>query len=229
VNTIGPDQWLYFSALLREFERKNKLSDGFLSAGEARFREALEKYLFLLIEKNHAINLTAIDSFESAVWKHLYDSLLLLNFEPLGLLLDWGTGGGTPGIPLALFRKHILNKSSDLVFLDSVGKKVACVKEFCSTLDILDANFFIGRGEEYIRMNKVNTVVMRAVAPPRRAITWVSDSVDRWVFMTGPRGAEEWRGFSNKMQSRGFSERPKFQAELPLDWGTRHIISFSKQ
>lgn len=65
----------------------------------------LKDYLELLIAHNKSINLTAITEYDEAVLYHIVDSLLVKNFFDFGscrALADVGTGGGLPGVPLAL-------------------------------------------------------------------------------------------------------------------------------
>ncbi len=77
-------------------------------------------YLDELLRWNKKINLTAISDPLSAVEKHLVDSLLLLKY--LGneeCLLDLGSGGGLPSIPLSIVRPEL-----EIISVDSVGKKI---------------------------------------------------------------------------------------------------------
>ncbi|RZA02958.1 MAG: hypothetical protein EOP11_16370, partial [Proteobacteria bacterium] len=68
----------------------------------ASFRSELERYLGLLLKKNEELNLTSLRDPNVAFWKHIVDSLTILQWEPMGAVIDWGSGGGLPGIPLAL-------------------------------------------------------------------------------------------------------------------------------
>ncbi len=91
-------------------------------AEEAIFR----KFLDLFIEYNSHTNLSAIRTPEAIVEKHFIDSLMLGNFLELsGKVLDIGSGGGFPGIPL-----KILFPKVDFTLLDSVGKKVRAMNHF---------------------------------------------------------------------------------------------------
>ena len=226
---ISQDDWLPFSTLINNFYSNSGAPvPADLSLRESKFRSGLERYLSLLMAKNKEINLTAIDSFSEAVWKHLYDSLLLIHLEPLGKVLDWGSGGGTPGIPLALFRKNISEDAGSVVCLDSIAKKMACVQEFGASLNLASFSAVVSRGELYLEQNKVDTAVMRAVAPPERSIKWVSSHANRWVFMTGPRGRAEWSNYIPKMKSKGFQLSYDNKFILPNGLGERIILSFSR-
>ncbi|MGZ3712663.1 MAG: RsmG family class I SAM-dependent methyltransferase, partial [Bdellovibrionota bacterium] len=95
---ITKKDWEELSSFLKERGDKSGTCEN------AAFRAACEHYLKILLQKNEVLNLTAIRDLEVAFWKHLADSLVLLGWEPLGKVCDWGSGGGLPGIPLALSR-----------------------------------------------------------------------------------------------------------------------------
>ena len=102
------------------------------------------RYLDAIIEKNLVVNLTRISNPDEALRLHLMDSLLALpeiSIAPAGVLLDLGTGGGFPGVPLCVASgRHGL-------LLDSIGKKVSAVN---------DALFAIGESD------RIRAVAMRA-------------------------------------------------------------------
>ena len=88
-------------------------------------------YLLAIIERNHQINLTRIDTLAAGIRLHLLDSLLALPefaAAPLGSICDIGTGGGFPGVPLSI----VTGRSTTL--LDSVRKKTAAVNAVLETL-----------------------------------------------------------------------------------------------
>lgn len=91
-------------------------------AEEAIFRRFLE----LFMEYNSHTNLSAIRTPKAIIEKHFIDSLELGRFVELsGRVLDIGSGGGFPGIPL-----KILFPDVDFTLMDSVGKKVRAMNHF---------------------------------------------------------------------------------------------------
>ena len=85
-----------------------------------------EKFLALFQEYNAHTNLSAIRDEVGIVEKHFIDSVMLANFiEFHGKVLDIGSGGGFPGIPL-----KIGNPDVDFTLMDSVGKKVKAMNYF---------------------------------------------------------------------------------------------------
>jgi 16S rRNA (guanine(527)-N(7))-methyltransferase RsmG len=195
------------------------------------FRAACIDYLKLLLRKNEEVNLTGAKDLETLFWKHLVDSLAILVMPDLGITADWGCGGGLPGIPLALVRKHT-GVETPVFFVDSVAKKVRAVEEFCQALDLKNTQGFVGRGEDLIRggtLHSVQSVVMRAVAPADRAWKWVSPEVAHWVFFLGPRQREEWAAVLPRLAQKKMEVRDELAFALPLQLGERCLMRISKR
>ena len=91
----------------------------------------LLKYQDALVLWNKAYNLTAIRDPKEMLVKHLLDSLSILNDLPQGRLLDIGTGGGMPGMIIALCQPE-----RSCVLLDSNGKKIRFLKQFIADLKL---------------------------------------------------------------------------------------------
>lgn len=123
----------------------------------------LLKHLELLEEKNRELNLTRITSLEDAVVLHVEDSLSVLReFEHSeGPFCDIGTGGGFPGIPLAIA------SGRPGVLLDSVKKKARAVQGFIEALGLADDVRARGMRSEELASEapeSFDTVVARAVS-----------------------------------------------------------------
>lgn len=97
---------------------------------EAQVGKLLD-YLDLLQKWNKAYNLTAVRERPAMLTQHLLDSLSIVPHLPPGDLLDVGSGGGLPGIPLA-----ILQPERSMTLVDTVGKKVAFLKQAAMTLGL---------------------------------------------------------------------------------------------
>lgn len=91
----------------------------------------LLKYQDALVLWNKAYNLTAIRDPKEMLVKHLLDSLSILKDLPQGRLLDIGTGGGMPGMIIALCQPE-----RKCVLLDSNGKKIRFLKQFIADLKL---------------------------------------------------------------------------------------------
>lgn len=94
--------------------------------------KSMAHFVQLFQEYNKNTNLSAI-RLENDIWlKHIIDSLMLLKFEKLqGSLIDIGTGGGLPGIPLALACPAL-----SVTLLDSTGKKIKACDYFLKKLEL---------------------------------------------------------------------------------------------
>ncbi len=122
-------------------------------------------YMDEILKKNKVINLTSITDQEDFMILHLLDSLSLLGLIPKEsvTIIDVGTGGGFPGIPLA-----IMCKEAKLTLLDSTQKKLKVIDEIAKKLGIANVRVVHGRAEEVGRAEKYRAsfdlVVSRAVA-----------------------------------------------------------------
>lgn len=124
-------------------------------------KEFFTKYTEIFLEENKKINLISKND-EKYLWeKHIFDSLALeLFFEKYGTpktLLDFGTGGGFPSVPLALSNPKI-----QITALDSISKKIRAVQMFKDKLDIKNLSPVCERVENYNK--KFDVVTSRAVA-----------------------------------------------------------------
>lgn len=111
-----------------------ELQQGSQKLGLSLSDEALAlllKYQDALVLWNKAYNLTAIRDPKEMLVKHLLDSLSILNDLPEGRLLDVGTGGGMPGMIIALCQPQ-----RQCVLLDSNGKKIRFLKQFIADLKL---------------------------------------------------------------------------------------------
>jgi 16S rRNA (guanine527-N7)-methyltransferase len=117
-----------------------------------------------LVKWNQKINLTAVtDPLEIAV-KHFLDSLLAARFTPkTGNLLDIGSGGGFPGLPLKVFLPSL-----SVTLIDASRKKVSFLKHVIRTLKLNHIEALHGRAEDLTRdpryLNRFDGVVSRAVS-----------------------------------------------------------------
>lgn len=105
--------------------------------------EKLEKYYELLIEWNEKFNLTAITERRDVYIKHFVDSLLFYKELKCGNLLDVGSGGGLPAVPLA-----IVNEDLSVTMLEATGKKCEFLEEVILELELKNARVINGRAEE---------------------------------------------------------------------------------
>ncbi|MCL2004274.1 MAG: 16S rRNA (guanine(527)-N(7))-methyltransferase RsmG [Oscillospiraceae bacterium] len=108
-------------------------------------RDALDRYLALLLETNAHTNLTAVRDPEDVRVRHFEDSLRLLDAAAFSgkRVLDVGSGAGFPGLVL-----KIAEPSVKLTLLDATGKKVRFLQTVCDNLGLADAVCVHARAEE---------------------------------------------------------------------------------
>ncbi|NLW46000.1 MAG: 16S rRNA (guanine(527)-N(7))-methyltransferase RsmG [Firmicutes bacterium] len=127
----------------------------------------LEKFIKLLLSANQVINLTAITKFDEAMVKHIYDSLVVMNtpeFRSAQTVIDVGSGGGIPCIPLA-----ICNPDKTIISIEATQKKINFQIEASRQLELNNLTMIWGRAEEIARQPKhreqYDLVIARALAP----------------------------------------------------------------
>lgn len=116
-------------------------------------------YLLLLHKWNKAYNLTAIRDPQQMLIRHLLDSLAVLPHVRPGRIIDVGSGGGLPGIPLA-----ICLPQASLTLLDSNGKKTRFLTQVKGELGLENVEVVHGRVEEFKPQQHFDTVITRAYA-----------------------------------------------------------------
>jgi 16S rRNA (guanine527-N7)-methyltransferase len=147
---------------LREFVISSVRELG-LTIGESH-AEQFMRYLAHLIEWNKAINLTAIIDPKEIIIKHFVDSLVALvatSFPQNSMVLDVGSGGGFPGIPLKIVRSDMR-----LALVEPVQKKCSFLNSVIGLLKLHDVSTFDGTIEQYAKQpirQVIDTVVVRAL------------------------------------------------------------------
>jgi len=147
---------------LREFTISSVRELG-LTIGESH-AEQFMRYLAHLIEWNKVINLTAIIDPKEIIIKHFVDSLAALvatSFPQNGVVLDVGSGGGFPGIPLKIVRSDMR-----LVLVEPVQKKCSFLNSIIGLLKLQNVSTFDGTIEQYAKRplrHVIDTVVVRAL------------------------------------------------------------------
>jgi 16S rRNA (guanine527-N7)-methyltransferase len=123
----------------------------------AAVQEKLLAYAALLYKWNKTFSLTAMREQDRAVSHHLLDSLAILPFIPPGKLLDVGSGGGMPGIPLAIVCPDL-----PITLLDSNSKKAAFLQQAAIELALPNISVHCGRVEQYHPELAFSSITSRA-------------------------------------------------------------------
>ena len=118
---------------------------------------------------NSKINVISRKDIDSLYLKHVLHSLsiaAIIDFEPGTQIIDIGTGGGFPGIPLAIFFPEV-----QFHLVDSIAKKLTIIKAVAETLELTNVSTQHTRAED-IKNKQFDFAVSRAVAPIKDLWHW---------------------------------------------------------
>lgn len=131
--------------------------------------DRLGQYLWRMLDANRTTNLTAITDPGEAWVRHIQDSLSLIGLLadlPAGArVIDVGSGGGCPGIPLAVCMRHL-----NFALLEATGKKALFLEATIEQLSLPNATVLTGRAETFAAFKSphreaYDAAVARAVGP----------------------------------------------------------------
>jgi 16S rRNA (guanine527-N7)-methyltransferase len=184
----------------------------------------LSRYLDLLLLANQRMNLTRITDRAAAEVHHVADALTLLPFLPKSAhrLVDVGSGGGVPGIPLAIVRPDIA-----VTLIESTKKKAVFLRETVTALELSNVTVADIRAEEAgtgdLR-ETFNVAVARAVAAMEWLAEWCLPLVRKggiFLAMKGQKLADELPAAARIIRLAGGDETKIHPANLP---GTEHHV-----
>lgn len=160
-----------------------------------------EKLKPLYGQWNERINVISRKDFEHFYERHVLHSLSiakLISFTPQSEILDFGTGGGFPGIPLAIFFPEV-----NFHLVDSIGKKIQVVNEIIKELNL--ENVFAEKARVEELKTEYDFITCRGVAEIPKLLTWTKGLLKRennnslkngWLLLKGGDLKEELK-FNN--------------------------------
>jgi len=193
---------------------------------DERMLDLMTKHARLLLETNRTMNVTAIlDPTEIAV-KHYLDSWRVTRMVPLvaRTVLDLGSGGGFPGIPVA-----IAEPDCSMILCESIGKKARFLEEAVEKLGLKNVRVVHARAEDYLASNRVDLVLIRAVSSVRenvRVLRKVRHSVKDVVMLKGNSWGREVRAAEREAERLGFKLDTVLEHELPDEMGSRAMVVY---
>lgn len=140
---------------------EQRLTDGLEQLGlrsDPALTGALMQFLALLQKWNRAYNLTSVNDLDEMAVRHILDSASAQPFLRGDSALDAGTGGGLPGIPLAL-----LDPARQFTLVDSLGKKIRFLRQVVIELAIPNVELAQTRLETFKPERPLDTVICRAL------------------------------------------------------------------
>jgi len=174
-----------------------------------------------LLIQNNIHNLISRKDEENIFERHILHSLAIakfVQFKPKTKILDLGTGGGLPGIPLAIFYPK-----SNFVLCDSIAKKIKSVETITENLNLKNVLSVVNRVENLDM--KFDFVVTRAVANYNKLKVWTNKSFNKkninninngLIALKGGDVKEEVKKFKNKVKIIPISdyfEQPFFETK----------------
>lgn len=198
--------------------------------------QQLIKFVMLLKKWSGQMNLTAIDSYQDIVSKHILDSLVVAPYFEAGenpkTVLDVGTGAGLPGIPLAI----VLDRDYQWRLLDCNAKKIRFIRYVCAQLRLDQVKMIHGRLEN-IQVETLGiepcaelAIICRAFAPANKILhyfnTWCCQSLNYKIFlMLGKSGILD----QEKDQSLlGYEHLGSYELDVPGLSAKRHLSVLAK-
>ncbi len=214
----------------------NTLIEGAKKLGIELSQWQIEKFILykeLLLEWNKKINITSITDEVEVDIKHFIDSItpMTTNLLEDGIrVIDIGTGGGFPGIPL-----KILNEDMELVLLDSLNKRIKFLDEVIDKLDLKGTQTIHGRAEELgreeIHREKYDIAISRAVASLNTLSEYCLPFVKVGSYFIAMKGSdidEELLEAKEAIKILGGRVKDKKFIKLPLSDITHSLIIIEK-
>lgn len=197
--------------------------------GEEATPEYLDRcaeHALIVQQGNRRMNLTKIVEPKEIAAKHYLDCWRAARLLPLlgRSVLDLGSGGGYPGVPIALSEPH-----ARVVLLESVQKKAEFLAESLERMKIPNCSSVNARAEEHLIRNHFDVVVVRAVSSVRenvRLLRKVRHSLRDLVMLKGPSWAREVRAGEREAERLGFRLDTVWEHKLPGELGERAVLVY---
>jgi 16S rRNA (guanine527-N7)-methyltransferase len=178
-------------------------------------KEQFKKLGPLYEDWNSKINVISRKDMEHFYTKHVLHSLgiaKVMKFEPGTKILDIGTGGGFPGIPLA-----IMFPETHFHLVDSIGKKITVVKDVVKQLKLQNVEAQQTRAEDLVR--KYDFILSRAVTRFANMMPWVKGKFKK----------EDFNEFQNGMFFLKGGEVDEEMEERQVSYVSYHLEDYFKE
>ena len=186
----------------------------------------IQDYCMLLWDWNLRINLTRHADFETFVARDIVDSVQLADCLEKGeSVMDVGSGGGVPGILIAILRPDIR-----LSLCEATGKKADVLRDIVDRLD-LRCHVIGARVQDALEENAYNTLTARAVGSLAKMLRWVQPNwqrFERLLLIKGPRWVDERKEARHLGLLRSIELRRLRSYQMPGTESESVILSLKK-
>lgn len=176
---------------------------------------------------NEKVNVISRKDIDQLYERHILHSLAIakfIQFIPHTKILDLGTGGGFPGIPLAIMFPEV-----NFTLCDSISKKIVVAESIAEALELPNTDFVVGRVENL--KEQFEFVVSRAVAPMEQLYRWTQSYIDETSRNNKLNGYLLLKGGDLKDETKDIKRinRKLFVDEYPLkDWFEEEFFETKK-
>jgi 16S rRNA (guanine527-N7)-methyltransferase len=181
----------------------------------------LDRYRRLLWSWNERMNLTRHTTLEKFVGRDLVDSYELSKLLGRGeRVLDVGSGGGVPGVPLAILRPDL-----SVTLSESTQKKARALEAIVAELG-LDAQVYATRAEDVLEINTFDSLVARGLTSLPKVLTWLAphwEAFDQLLLVKGPKWIDERSDARHQGLLKGLELRKAAAYQTPLT-GAESVI-----
>jgi 16S rRNA (guanine527-N7)-methyltransferase len=195
------------------------LSDGQLKLFALYWRE--------LQEWNRVTNITAINSLKDTIIKHFLDSLSVIeNLPGSGHLADIGSGGGFPGVPIAIVRPDMR-----VILIEAARKKANFLRQVVRVLGLKSAEVYHGRAEALATAGRFNCIVSRAFSSMETFLKISAPLLTEEgiiIAMKGKSIEQELREAEQEIRAARLVIAEQRHFLLPFHGGTRTIVVFKR-
>ena len=168
----------------------------------------------LYLDWNSKINVISRKDTENFYTRHVLHSLSIakfIDFKKNTKIMDVGTGGGFPGIPLAIYFKN-----SSFTLVDSIGKKIKVVDQIVDELKMKNVKPKTERAENI--SEKFDFIVSRAVTQLERFCPWVEQNISKSNKNEIPNGIIYLKGGDLKEEIQKITKKYNYRIEKIINY-----------
>lgn len=168
-----------------------------------------EQFAKLFRDWNAQINLVSRKDIENLFVHHILHSLAIakvIRFKENSNIMDLGTGGGFPGIPLSILMPEV-----QFTLIDGTGKKIMAVNDMLEKLELSNVKALQARAEEH--KGSYDFVVTRAVAELEKLMIWTRHLYNPKQINSMPNGLLALKGSTYKEEIKAMSYKAYYEAD----------------